>query len=181
MSGALSRTFQFFMTLDELKDTMEPIAEKCGASLWSFPEAAMTGQVSPVPALEDGKRRMKWFGALPRDCTVWNSFEAATEAGFICVVRPEIDESKRTLYMGEIFTPASDLKASNSLFPPVRRALVKRLPTGTTIFSDRDPGSPPGGKGPKCSSGALALHEAGYVLRQGGVAFVRYVPSPDET
>lgn len=169
------------MTLDELTDAIEPIAEKFGASLWSFPEAAMTGVVAPVSALEDGTRRMRWFGALPPDCTVWNSFEAATDAGFLCIVRPQINESEKTLSMGEIFTPASDLRASRSLFPPVKRALAKSLPTGTTIFSDRDPGSHPGGKGPRCSSGARALYEAGYVLRQRGVAFVRYVPSSDET
>ena len=61
--------------------------------------------------------------------------------------------------------------------PPVKRSLMKRLTQGTAILSDRRPDGSPGGKGPRCSAGAAALYESSFVLRQGGVAFMRYVPS----
>ncbi|PZS07032.1 MAG: hypothetical protein DLM55_11865 [Acidimicrobiales bacterium] len=170
----MGHNFRFFVTPEEFASVVDAIAEKTGAKLWSFPEAAMTGGISQVKSLVEGQRSLIWFGVLPSGCTVWNSYEAATEAGFVCLVRPEVDSPAETVYLGEVFTPASNF--SGSLFLPVKRALAKLLVCGTFAVSDCDPKGKEV-KGPKCSKGALALHEAGYVMRQSGVALVIYLPS----
>lgn len=170
----MGHNFRFFVTPEEINSVVSAMAEKAGAKLWSFPEAARTGSISEVKSLEDGRQRLKWFGVLPSDCTIWNSYEAAAEAGFVCLVRPEVESSAKTVYLGEVFTPASNL--SGSLFLPVKRALAKLLAYNTFAVPDREPEAK-GVKGPKCSKGVLALHEAGYVMRQHGVAHVIYLPS----
>ena len=135
--GNYGSQLSFFATLEEFRSVVDAIAEKTEAKLWSFPEVARTGSISQVKSLEEGQRRLIWFGAVPSDCTVWNSYEAATEAGFVCLVRPEVDSSAETVYMGEVFTPASNF--SGSLFLPVKRALSKLLVCGTCAVSDCDP------------------------------------------
>lgn len=172
----MGHNFRYFVTPKEIDSVVDVIVERTGARLWSFREAAKTGDVSQVGSLEERGSRLTWFGVLPSDCTIWNSYEAATDAGFVCLVRPEVDHSAKTVYLGEVFTPASSL--SGSLFSPVKRALGKLLTYSTLVVHESDPKAE-GAKGPKCSKEVLALHEAGYIMRQRGVTRMIYLPSSD--
>lgn len=114
-------------------------------------------------------------GESERAAGNWDSLSAATEAGFVCLVRPTVDPTLRHLYLGEVFTPISAVSKGRSLFLPLRHHLQKALMLPTRAYSVQDPfgRSLPG---PRISGEAIATYDTGYELLQDGVANVRYRP-----
>lgn len=171
----MGHNVRFLMTPDECEATVGPFVTRLDLHLWQFPEAATFGRIVRMPALAGAPGRLVWIGEPPVGTTEWDSYQAATTDGFVCCVRPIIDQRVKTLYLGEIFTPASDLKASRSWFGSLKRELGKMLEYGTTAHLDTDPSAKPS-RGPKMSKGALQLYRSGSILRQQGVGRIHYEP-----
>ena len=96
--------FRFFTTPDECRQLVSDFGLARELRLWAFPEAVAVGAVRAVPDLYEEERRLVWLGKMPSGLTAWSSFAAATSAGFVCIVRPILDETNRSLFLGEIYT-----------------------------------------------------------------------------